>query len=398
MKERIGIVFTIVVFAVYIYFYKPIVRENNLKVIDEENISAEIVHRGFIGAVDFVYDDEENLYIAYKDRIQFVNNKGYSKTVFKDKNLEIASLEYSKDKLYFSSACSIYEYDINEKIQKEIIKNLPNKGDYKESIIEWKNNYLYISIGSATNSGVVGDDNKWNKEQVKNCDVSPKDIKLKGTNFQGHSTGAFVPYKNKNIKGAIIKGNTPGNSSILIYNLNTKAMETYAWGIRNIKGMDFNSEEKLIVSVGGMEDRGLRPIKNDVDYLYDIKKNEWYGFPDYTGGDPVNSPRFQKEDSQIQNFILEEHPNYNPPAPIYQHESLNSISKLVVDKNGVLGETDSIYFYDEKENKILKYTKNNILIDIIEFSEVKVSNIKIFKEFVYILDKKLGIIYRLSRK
>ncbi|SHH56115.1 hypothetical protein SAMN02745196_00782 [Clostridium collagenovorans DSM 3089] len=396
MKKGICLGVIIVCLSALIYVYNPMDNKEKYNLVDKEHLSSGVVHKGIKGVVDFVYDEEENLYIAYKDKIQFINKKGYSKNIFKNKKMDIKSLEYSNGKLYFSSFCSIYEYDLVKNINKEIVKNLPNKGDYNESLLKIKDNYMYISVGAATNSGVVGEDNKWLKDYPENCDISPNDISLKGDVF--NNTGAFVAYDKKNEKGEIIKGVTPGNSSVLIYNLETNAMETYAWGIRNIKGMDFNSEEKLIASVGGIEDRGARPLKNDVDYIYSLKKNVWYGFPDYSGGDPVNSPRFQDDNSKTQEFILDKHPNYNPPSPIYQHDSIDSLSCLAIDKNGYVGEKDDIYFYDYKGKTLLKCNKENIITEELNVSEGEITKIKIFKDNIYILDKKSGIIYKIGKK
>ncbi len=224
--------------------------------------------------------------------------------------------------------------------------------------IKIQNGMLYASIGSATNSGVVGEDNSWVKSNPFIFDMSPKSITLKGQNFGVNNTGAFTPYNTSNIKGQIVSGHFPGNSSIIIYNLKSKAAETYAYGIRNIKGMDFNSQGKLLGVVGGMEDRGLRPIVGDSDYIFYIEKGGWYGFPDYSGGDPIDSPRFTGKNNQKVNFILDKHPTTNPPAPIYQSKWVSSLSDLAVDKTGIIGDSDSVYFYDTKENSICFFNKN----------------------------------------
>lgn len=76
----------------------------------------------------------------------------------------------------------------------------------------------------------------------------------------------------------------PGNASLIKLTLSNNNIETFAWGLRNINGMNVNSEGKIFAVVGGMEDRGLRPVKGDYDYIYEIQEGKWYGWPDYSGG------------------------------------------------------------------------------------------------------------------
>lgn len=75
------------------------------------------------------------------------------------------------------------------------------------------------------------------------------------------------------------------NASILKYNLNTGKLSTYATGIRNVEGIATNSMGELTAIVGGMNEEGGREVKDDVDYIYDIKEKAWYGWPDFSGGD-----------------------------------------------------------------------------------------------------------------
>lgn len=359
----------------------------------EENFNCQLRFKGLRGARDFCVSDKDEYYIAYKDKIQVIKNNGDSYYLFKDRDLNINSIALYKNKLYYSSENTIYEYDINNNNSKILIDKLPNFGDYFNSKIKISGNYLYVSIGTATNSGIVGEDNTWLREYPYNCDISPKTCIVKGKNFGDKKTGAFVPYGTSNVKGQIVPGHFPGNGSVIMYNLSTGAIENFAWGIRNIEGMEFNSEDKLIAIIGGMEDRGLRPIKGDVDYIYQIKKGIWYGWPDYSGGDPINSPRFKGKNGERIGFLLDKHPSTNPPAPLYQHETLNTLCDLTVDKKGLLGYKDAIYFFDSKEMKLYSLNKNLVLRKkaLIEGSE------KISLEFseagLNILDRKKGMLW-----
>ncbi|WP_102400519.1 hypothetical protein [Haloimpatiens massiliensis] len=393
MKKIVKWVIVIIVLAILSFNMNRYINNKiDIKFL-EENFNCQLRFKGLKGARDFCISDKGEYYIAYKDKIQVVKSNGNSYYLFKDRDLNINSIALYNNKLYYSSKKAIYEYDLEKNKRKILIEKLPNFGDYSNSKIKIEGNNLYVSIGTATNSGIVGEDNDWLREQPYNCDISPKTCILKGKNFGDKKTGAFVPYGTSNVKGQIIPGHFPGNGSVLIYNLDTGTLENFAWGIRNIEGMEFNSEHKLIAIIGGMEDRGLRPVKGDVDYIYQIKKGMWYGWPDYSGGDPINSPRFKGKNGERIGFLLDKHPSTNPPAPLYQHETLNTLCDLTVDKNGLLGYKDAIYFFDAKEMKLYSLTKNLVLKEkaLIEGSE-KIS-LEFSEEGLNILDRKRGVLW-----
>jgi hypothetical protein len=368
----------------------------NVNIINKEQgrIECNIKYKGLQGAIDFVVDEEYNYYIAYNNSVEVISKSGKSYTLFKDNSLSIKSIEYYGNNLYFLSKSNVFCFNIKTKEQRLLVNNIPNFGDYSDGVLKAMNGNLYISIGAATNSGIVGNDNEWLKENPYFHDISPIEIILKGKNFSEEKTGAFVPYKTNNNKEQIVAAHFPGNSSLIIYHLSTSKVETYASGIRNVKAMDFTSENKLIGIVGGMENRGLRPIKGDTDYIYEIIKNAWYGWPDYSGGDPINSPKFKGKNNERVEFILEKHPTNSPPAPIYQHKSLNTLSAMAVDKNGVLGKKDSIYFYDNKDNSIYELDKGNILINRFKLGKFSsLGKIMFTNNELVILERKTGSIY-----
>jgi len=377
-------------------FFKGFYRSENIK-LNDNKLSYYIRYKGLYDAKAFALDENGNYYIAYKDKIQFIDLNGKSYDLFVDKNLNINSLEYYKGKLYFASSTKIISYDLAKKEQKVIINDLPNYGDYKESQIRIFGEELYVTIGTTTNSGVVGQDNKWLQENPFYFDLTPKNISLKGIIFGNEKTGAFVPYKTKNSKGQLILSHLPGNGTVITYNLKSGNMENFAWGIRNIKGMGFNSEGKLIASVGGIENRGLRPLSGDVDYIYEIKKGLWYGWPDYSGGDPVSSPRFKSENKGKMEFLLDNHPSSNPPAPIYQHKSLSALSVLTIDTKAQVGEKDCIYFLDSRDNMLYALSKENVLSEKSKFNiDSNISGIRIINKSILVLDSKAGYLYSLQ--
>lgn len=393
MKKYIVFILFIPIVIISVYFAFKFHRQDNY-IKSYSQFKTQILLKGLTGAQDITTDEAGNIYIAYKDKIELVKNNGKSTYLIKDKNYEIYSLVYNKGELYFASKHEIIDYSVKNHTLKVLLDNIPNYGDYKETRLMISSNDLYIAIGAATNSGVAGGDNKWLKENPFGCDIPAKDIKLKGSNFNENKTGAFVPYGTKNVKDQIITGHFPGNASLIKLTLTNNNIETFAWGLRNIKGMDVNSDGKIFAAVGGFEDRGLRPVKGDYDYIYEIKEDKWYGWPDYSGGDPINSPRFSSGGKSKLDFILENPPSANPPAPFYQHKSCSTITAMVIDSSGTLGEKDSIYFYDSRDNILYELNKSGILTEEIHsLSLCKVTSLNIFKNNLLLFDKEHGCIY-----
>ena len=396
MKKFFKSLVVIIIFTSIALLLKKYHIKNYKIHVREDNINVNMQYKGVKGAKDFTLDSEKNFYIAYKDKIQLIDKQGKSFDVLKDKNLNINSMEYYKDNLYFASNSSVYSYDLHNKKLTEIIKNIPNFGDYNKSLIKINKDFLYVTIGAATNSGVVGEDNKWIKDYPFGHDISPRKIILKGNNYNGN-TGGFLNYGTKSIQGQIVPGHFPGNASIIYYNLKNGKVKNFAWGIRNVKGIDFDSKDKIIVSIGGMENRGSRPIKGDKDYIYRINKENWYGWPDYSGGDPVNSPKFKDNKNRRVDFILDNHPTTNPSAPIYMHKSLGTLGSLFIDKGGIVGEKNSICFFDNKEKKLFSLNKKGIVKEKVEFyKECNITSIKNIFNNIYLLDSDTGNIYNIG--
>jgi len=395
---KIFLICIFIISAVFIFQKNFIDEYKNDKIVStDKNLASTLKFKGLQGAVDFVLDEEGNYYIAFKNSIQIIKVNGKSYELFKSSNINIDSLCYSDKKLYYSSETKIFCFDLTAGKNSEIMNDLPNLGDYKESILRVKGDYLYITIGAASNSGVIGEDNIWLSNLPYFHDISPNSITLKGINFGQENTGAFQSPKTKSIKGQMISGHFPGNASVIIYNTKSRESETFAWGIRNIKGMDFTSEGKLIATVGGMENRGLRPIIGDSDYIYEIKKGTWYGWPDYSGGDPVNSPKFKGKNNSEVKLILENHPTTNPPAPIYQSKAVSELGAVAVDPEGVIGEKNVIYFYDSGNNKIYSLDKKSILKEkFILPSNFSGCIMKFYKNKFFILDNSSGNLFSIE--
>ncbi|WP_373898587.1 hypothetical protein ACER0A_006135 [Haloimpatiens sp. FM7315] len=399
MKKFFKIFIIIMSLVICSYYLNNFFKQNSVKFkVFQGDLRVTPLYRGLKGAITFKCDLYGNCYVVFKDRIQKIENSGKSYDLFKDNDLDIMDAVIDGKVIFYSSNNKVYQYNCEDKTSKCIINNIPNYGDYKKIAINKYENHLYISIGSATNSGIVGPDNLWTKNSAYNCDLTPKTLIIKGTNFGREKTGAFVPYGTSNIRGQIIPAHVPGNASIVTFDLDSHLLKNYAYGIRCVADMDFSSKGKLIAIVGGMENRGLRPIKGDTDYVYSIEKDEWYGWPDYSGGYPVNDKRFKGLNGDKVNFILDKHPSTKIQLPIYKDNNLNSLLCVSIDKKGIFGKKDAIFVYDKKENKIFTINRVGEVKELIQFSSSdKINSLQITPYNMMFLDSNKGVLYKCSK-
>lgn len=81
----------------------------------KNNIKYHIKFKGIRDAVDFAKDENENFYIAYKNKIQAVCNNGKTSIIVNNISENIMCLVYHNNKLYFSSDHDVYCYDLKKK-------------------------------------------------------------------------------------------------------------------------------------------------------------------------------------------------------------------------------------------------------------------------------------------
>jgi plastocyanin/glucose/arabinose dehydrogenase len=187
--------------------------------------------------------------------------------------------------------------------------DLPVQGDHNaDHIAIGKDGLLYWGQGSATNSGVVGEDNGWVKTSPTYHDIPCKDVTLSGQNFSSGNhvtgnetanvvTGAYLPFGTPSAPGQVIKGALPCTSAILRASTDGTNLQLVAWGFRNPYGLAFAPDDSvlkgaLVVSNNGADVRGSRPIESDGDDLFVIQPGGWYGWPDVLDEQPTTEPRF----------------------------------------------------------------------------------------------------------
>ena len=213
-------------------------------------------------------------------------------------------------------------------VRTDLISGLP-AGDYSTGEIAFDGDgWIYVGNGTVTNSGVVGEDNfkiGWAREHPDWSDVPAREVILSGENYSSPdyrasppsgtvSTGGFVPFGTPTNPGQRVPGSVLASGTILRVRPDGTGLEVYAWGLRNPFGLGFNPQGELIAIDQGFDDRGSRPIAGAPDSVYVIKRDSWYGWPDYAAGTPVTDPRFRlpAKASPI-NFLLKDHPPVEKP-------------------------------------------------------------------------------------
>lgn len=380
----------IVVLAFAVFKLSNEYRMNTLK----NNVSWSVVYKNCKDSVAFEKDENQNTYIAYNNYIKVIKIDGREETLLEDKSLEIENLLYYNNKLYFISKTDLYEYDLASKSLKSILGNIPSEGKYLDRNLIIKDSKLLLAIGSATNSGIASNDGEYSQNKIP-YDKSSIDVTLNGFNYGEKKTGAFMPYGNSSEGGQKIKAQIIANSCIIEVNLNNDKTSLYASGIRNVKGWDLDSEGNLIGIVGGMENIGDRPINRDFDYLYKLDKGKWYGWPDFSGGDPISSPRFKGE--KLVSPLIVNPPNKIVQAPIYQYSEVSAIRYLAIDKDGKILEKNSNVYFNSKENLIAGINSESVVYDLLKLKDKsKIQGIKYSDGDIYILDSGMGCIYKLQ--
>ncbi len=209
--------------------------------------------------------------------------------------------------------------------KRTIIGGLPSQGDFWNSRITFGNDdKFYFGQGTTTNSGVVGTDNRWILDYPCVCDTPGAYIMLNGQNFETKEiystnneiayTGAFSPYGVYNMPFEVKKGAIKASGSVLRANPDGSELELVAWGFRFIPSIKFDRNYRLFVANQGYDVRGSRPIANAPDEFHLVTPGQWYGWPDYAGGEAVTSTKFKPEGGVQPEFLITNHPNV-PPFP-----------------------------------------------------------------------------------
>lgn len=204
-----------------------------------------------------------------------------------------------------------------------VLDDLPGFGNYHTNMVALgPDGKLYFGQGAMTNSAIIGADSNvlaWLREIKHHADIPGYDITLGdcfATVHDGNQpivTGAFAPFGQSHPPGTRLAGQTPCTASVMRCNPDGSGLELVCWGIRNAYGLLFMPDGRLLATDQGTDVRGVRPIWNCPDFLYEIKAGAWYGWPDYLGGLPINAPRYRSPEGLAQPFVLQNHAELPPP-------------------------------------------------------------------------------------
>lgn len=238
--------------------------------------------------------------------------------------------------------------------KQDVLSGLPSWGDHHNNqVVFGPDGKMYFGQGTATNSGVVGDDNRWVKKYPFFHDYPGASIRLTGQNFSSKNllsqagnerllTGVYSPFGVPTQPGEWTKGLTKASGSILRANLDGSQLELVAWGLRNPFRIKFDRNHRLFASNHGNDERGSRPIANAPDEFQWIRSGAWYGWPDYSGGMPVTMPQFKPDGKPQPIFLLAEHP-MQPPVPIANFAPHSAIMGFDFNYDADFGTVGEVY-------------------------------------------------------
>lgn len=201
-----------------------------------------------------------------------------------------------------------------------IIRGLPTGGDHGlGDVVFGPDGMMYFGVGTATNSGVVGTDNRWLAKRPKYHDITCRNLELAGQNFISENplspepgdtavTGAFKPFGTPGKADEIVKRDFPCNGAVFQANPDGTGLRVYADGFRNPSGLGFSPGGILYATDNSMDIRGSRPVNEAWDTFEEIHLGEWYGWPDYNARVPITDTRFKPPQGPQPQFLIKNQP------------------------------------------------------------------------------------------
>jgi glucose/arabinose dehydrogenase len=266
----------------------------------------------------------------------------------------VIDVKWHDGHLYVSHRGTISRFDENGGGRTDLVTGLPSLGDHSNAEITFgPDGRMYFSIGSATNSGVVGLDNFWLLDHPEVHDVPGGDVQLRNVNFltpnpltadttDTANTGGFSAFGDSATQGEVVPGTTKCNGCILSANADGTDLRLVAWGFRNPFGIGFDERRVLWATNNGMDERGSRPVEGDPDAMFRVEQGGWYGWPDFSVGRPVDQETFRPEGGEIPRLLLLDPPPLSQYATGFakfeEHVSANKFDFSRSDRFGFQGD------------------------------------------------------------
>lgn len=342
----------------------------------------EVVAQGFTFPTGVAFDDEGTPHIvesgyAYGEvwtapQLIRVNEEGSTTVVAKGRdNGPWNGVTYADGNFYIAEGGELHGGRIlkvtDDGQTSTLIDNLPSKGDHHTNgPVVGQDGRIYLGQGTATNAGVVGEDNAnfgWLHRFPRFHDTPCEDVTLSGQNFETADvlndetnaqvvTGAFSPFGTPTRAGQVIEGALPCNGAIMRINPDGSGLELVAWGFRNPYGLAFAPDGQLYATDNAYDDRGSRPVWGTGDYLWRVVEGSWHGWPDFSGGTPLKGEHghdhFGPPGGTPLSALLQEQPNQppKPAATLGVHASVNGLDFSRSSDFGYVGQAFMAEFGD----------------------------------------------------
>ena len=209
-----------------------------------------------------------------------------------------------------------------------LLDDLPGPGNYHTNMAAiGPDGKLYFSQGAMTNTAIIGLDAYelgWLRRLPHSHDVPGWDLVLAGVNVETENplsddpaatacTGAFVSFGTPTEPGQRVPAGLPCTAAVMRCNLDGTELELVAWGLRNAYGLGFLPDGRLLAVDQGADDRGSRPVGEVPDFLFEVRKGGWYGWPDFIGAVPITDPAYAPSRGDPPTFLLTNHDQLPPP-------------------------------------------------------------------------------------
>jgi glucose/arabinose dehydrogenase len=316
-----------------------------------EGVAVEVAVTGLAAPTMVAFDDQGGMLIAESGyggagdaQITRIEPDGKQtvlapRSAFGD-NLPVTAVAFHDSKVYIVHAGTVSTIETDGQL-KSIITGLPGLGDHQANQIVFKDNLLYLNIGTMTNSAVVGTDNAvfgW-LEQPQNRqlhDIPCEDLTLTNQLFSSENvlaadppavtTGAYAAFGTASNR---VQGDVKCNGAIVRANLDGSDLQVVAWGFRNPYGLEIGPDGALYTTMHGFDACGSRPVENAWDCFYKVEEGAWYGWPDFACDIAVTDPQFKTNDKPQAQFLIANHPTESPPSPLAKfdpHASTNGFA------------------------------------------------------------------------